>query len=44
MQRAASHEDRLKPNAAEWDEKKIFPVDVLKESAALGFRRHLHPR
>ena len=30
-------QDRLKPNAAEWDEKKIFPVDVLKESAALGF-------
>jgi len=30
-------EDRLKPNAAEWDEKKHFPVDVLKESAALGF-------
>ncbi|MFW5661713.1 MAG: acyl-CoA dehydrogenase family protein, partial [Oceanicaulis sp.] len=30
-------EDRLKPNAAEWDEKKHFPVDVLKESAELGF-------
>jgi alkylation response protein AidB-like acyl-CoA dehydrogenase len=30
-------EDRLKPFAAEWDEKKHFPVDVLKESAALGF-------
>jgi alkylation response protein AidB-like acyl-CoA dehydrogenase len=30
-------EDRLKPQAAEWDEKKIFPVDVLKESAELGF-------
>ena len=30
-------EDRLKPHAAEWDEKKHFPVDVLKESAELGF-------
>ncbi len=30
-------EDRLKPFAAEWDEKKIFPVDVLKESAEMGF-------
>ncbi len=30
-------EDRLKPNAAKWDEEKIFPVDVLKESAEMGF-------
>jgi alkylation response protein AidB-like acyl-CoA dehydrogenase len=30
-------EDRLKPHAAEWDETKHFPVDVLKESAAMGF-------
>ncbi len=30
-------EDRLKPFAAEWDEKKHFPVDVLKESAEMGF-------
>ena len=29
--------DRLKPNAAQWDEEKIFPIDVLKESAELGF-------
>lgn len=30
-------QDRLKPFAAEWDENKHFPVDVLKESASLGF-------
>jgi len=30
-------EDRLKPNAAKWDEEKFFPVDVLKESAEMGF-------
>lgn len=30
-------QDRLKPFAAEWDEKKIFPVDILKESAEMGF-------
>ncbi|MGJ3232327.1 MAG: isobutyryl-CoA dehydrogenase [Oceanicaulis sp.] len=30
-------EDRLKPNAAKWDEKKIFPVDVMREAAELGF-------
>lgn len=30
-------DDRLAPNAAEWDEKKHFPVDVLREAAALGF-------
>lgn len=30
-------EDRLKPNAAQWDENKHFPVDVLKEAAAMGF-------
>ncbi len=29
--------DRLAPNAGEWDEKEIFPVDVLREAAALGF-------
>jgi butyryl-CoA dehydrogenase len=27
---------RLAPKASEWDEKKIFPVDVLREAAALG--------
>lgn len=30
-------DDRLAPNAAEWDENKVFPVDVLREAAALGF-------
>ena len=29
--------DRLAPHALEWDEKKHFPVDVIRESAALGF-------
>jgi alkylation response protein AidB-like acyl-CoA dehydrogenase len=29
--------DRLAPNAMEWDEKGHFPVDVLREMAALGF-------
>ncbi len=29
--------DRLTPNAAEWDEKHIFPRDVIKEAAELGF-------
>lgn len=28
--------ERLAPNAAEWDEKSHFPVDVLRETAALG--------
>jgi alkylation response protein AidB-like acyl-CoA dehydrogenase len=28
---------RLAPNAARWDEEKHFPVDVLREAAALGF-------
>ena len=26
-------DDRLKPHAAEWDENKHFPVDVLREAA-----------
>ena len=30
-------EAHLKPNAAEWDETSHFPVDVLREAAALGF-------
>ena len=30
-------DDRMKPHAAEWDEKKIFPEDVLREAAAMGF-------
>jgi alkylation response protein AidB-like acyl-CoA dehydrogenase len=29
--------DRLAPHAEEWDEKKIFPVDVMREAALLGF-------
>jgi alkylation response protein AidB-like acyl-CoA dehydrogenase len=29
--------ERLAPHAAEWDEKEIFPVDVLREAAGLGF-------
>lgn len=29
--------ERLAPHAAEWDEKKHFPVDVLREAASLGF-------
>jgi alkylation response protein AidB-like acyl-CoA dehydrogenase len=28
--------ERIAPNAAEWDEKGHFPVDVIKETAALG--------
>jgi alkylation response protein AidB-like acyl-CoA dehydrogenase len=30
-------QDRLAPFAAEWDEKSFFPVDTLREAAALGF-------
>jgi alkylation response protein AidB-like acyl-CoA dehydrogenase len=30
-------EDRLKPNSAEWDEHKIFPVDVMRQAAEMGF-------
>lgn len=29
--------DRMKPNMAEWDKNEIFPIDVLKEAAQLGF-------
>ena len=29
--------DRLAPNTAEWDEKKHFPIDVIKDTAELGF-------
>ncbi|NQW08286.1 MAG: acyl-CoA dehydrogenase family protein [Alphaproteobacteria bacterium] len=28
--------DKLAPNAAAWDEDEVFPVDVLREAAALG--------
>jgi len=30
-------EDQLKPHSAEWDEKKIFPVDVMRSAAEMGF-------
>ncbi len=29
--------ERLAPFASEWDEKEHFPVDVMREAAALGF-------
>lgn len=29
--------DRMRPNAAKWDEEKHFPVEELREAAALGF-------
>ncbi len=29
--------DAITPNAGEWDEKHIFPVDVIREAAELGF-------
>src|SRR3712207_2734737 len=29
--------DAITPNAAEWDEKHIFPRDVIREAAGLGF-------
>ena len=29
-------DDRIAPNALEWDEAEHFPVDVLREAAALG--------
>jgi len=29
--------EKLRPYAAEWDETKHFPVDVIKEAASLGF-------
>lgn len=29
--------EEMQPHAAEWDEKKIFPRDVLKKAAELGF-------
>ena len=30
-------EGQLAPHSAEWDEKKHFPVDVLRQAAELGF-------
>ena len=29
--------DKLAPHAAKWDEESIFPVDLMREAAALGF-------
>ncbi len=29
--------EKLAPRAAEWDEKEIFPVEAMREAAALGF-------
>ncbi|MEF1303495.1 acyl-CoA dehydrogenase family protein, partial [Vibrio owensii] len=29
--------ERLAPMAAEWDEKQIFPKDILREAGELGF-------
>ena len=29
--------DRMMPFAREWDEREIFPVDILREAATLGF-------
>src|ERR1700749_2780278 len=29
--------DAITPNAAEWDEKHIFPKDTIREAAELGF-------
>ena len=34
--RAPSPTRRLLPHALEWDEKKHFPVDVIRETAPLG--------
>lgn len=36
--------DELAPNAARWDEEKIFPRDVLKKAADLGFGGIYIPR
>jgi alkylation response protein AidB-like acyl-CoA dehydrogenase len=33
----AFSEGELAPNAAEWDEKRIFPVEIFKAAGALGF-------
>ena len=29
--------EKFAPNAARWDEEQLFPVDALREAAALGF-------
>ncbi|MEQ1610449.1 MAG: acyl-CoA dehydrogenase family protein [Hyphomonadaceae bacterium] len=34
---AAFAAERMRPFAGEWDEKKHFPVDVIREAASLGF-------
>ncbi|MFC5343613.1 isobutyryl-CoA dehydrogenase [Brevundimonas staleyi] len=33
----AFSDDLLAPNSAEWDEHKIFPVDVMRQAAEMGF-------
>ena len=35
--RGAFADGRLAPYAADWDEEEIFPVEALREAAALGF-------
>ena len=30
-------EESLRPHAAKWDEEKIFPLDVIRSTAELGF-------
>ena len=39
---SAFAEAELAPNSARWDEEKHFPVDVLREAAALGFAGIVH--
>lgn len=29
--------EKMYPHAAEWDQKEIFPADVVREAASLGF-------
>ena len=36
--------ENLAPKAVEWDQTKYFPVDVMREAAALGMGGRLHPR
>ncbi len=41
--------EKIAPHALDWDERKHFPIDVMREAAALGIGgiyigRHLYPR
>ena len=36
--------EKLAPHAVEWDEAKHFPVDVMREAAALGMGGIYDPR